>query len=103
MTGVQTCALPIFDWLPKGDLADSEAHEDTAAVLSSSSRAALVTVTRYSAQGSAETAGASSDLILARHDGRLHVFGRSPDNPATLIPRQMDGKTVRDTLTDLLA
>ena len=90
-------------WLPKGDLADAEAAEDTADVLASSSRAALVTVTRYTAQGSAETAGTSSDLVLARRDERLHVFGRSPENPAVLIPRQMDGKTVRDALTDLVA
>ena len=93
----------LIDWLPKGDLADAETHEDTTAVLSASSRAALVTVTKYTAEGSAETAGSSSDLILARQNDRLHVFGRSPDNPATLIPRQMDGKTVRDTLTDLLS
>ena len=90
-------------WLPKGDLADAEAAEDTTAVLASSSRAALVTVTRYTAQGTAETAGSSSDLILARRDDRLHVFGRSQENPATLIPRQMDGRTVRDTVTDLLS
>jgi hypothetical protein len=90
-------------WLPKGDLADPEAADDATAVLASSSRAALVTVTRYTAQGSAETAGSSSDLILARHDDRLHVYGRSPDNPATLIPRQMDGKTVRDALTHLVS
>ena len=93
----------LIDWLPKGDLADAAAHEDTTAVLSSSSRAALVTVTKYTADGSAETAGASSDLVLARHDDQLHVYGRSPDNPAALIPRQMDGKSVRDTLTDLLS
>jgi hypothetical protein len=42
-------------------------------------------------------------LVLARHENQLHVYGRSPDNPATLIPRQMDGKTVRDTLIDLLS
>jgi hypothetical protein len=93
----------LVDWLPKGDVADPGADEDTSAVLSSSSRAALVTVTKYTAAGSAETAESSSDLVLARHDDRLHVYGRSPDNPAALIPRQMDGKTVRDALTDLLA
>jgi hypothetical protein len=93
----------LIDWLPKGDLADAETHKDATAVLSDSSRAALVTVTKYTAEGSAETAGSSSDLILARQNDRLHVFGRSNDNPATLIPRQMDGKTVRDTLTDLLS
>ena len=93
----------LIDWLPKGDLADAEPHKDTTAVLSESSRAALVTVTKYTAEGTVETAGSSSDLVLARQNDRLHVFGRSPDNPATLIPRQMDGKTVRDTLTDLMA
>jgi hypothetical protein len=93
----------LIDWLPKGDLADAEAHEDTTAVLSSSSRAALVTVTKYTADGSAETAESSSDLVLARHGDQLHVYGRSPDNPAALIPRQLDGKSVRDTLTDLLS
>ena len=72
----------------KAHLANAEAHEDTSAVLSSSSRAALVTVTKYTAQGSAESAESSSDLILARRDDRLHVFGRSQENPATLIPRQ---------------
>ena len=92
----------LLDWLPKGDLADAGAHEDTTAVLSSSSRAALVTVTKYTAEGSAETAESSNDLVLARHGDRLHVYGRSPDNPATLIPRQMDGKSVRDALTGLL-
>ena len=93
----------LIEWLPKGDLADAGEQEDTTAVLSSSSRAALVTVTKYTAQGSAETAESSNDLVLARHEDQLHVYGRSPDNPATLIPRQMSGKTVRDTLTDLLA
>jgi hypothetical protein len=93
----------LIAWLPKGELADADAHVDTTAVLGSSSRSALVTVTRYTEQGSTETAEASSDLILARHDDRLHVFGRSPENPATLVPRQLDGKTIRDTLTDLLS
>jgi len=93
----------LIDWLPKGDLADAKEHEDTTAVLSSSSRAALVTVTKYTAEGSAETAESSSDLVLARHDDQLHVYGRAADNPAALIPRQMDGKSVRDALTDLLS
>ena len=71
---------------PKGDLAAPAAQEDTTAVLSSSSRAALVTVTKYTADGSAETAESSSDLVLARHDDQLHVYERSPDNPATRSP-----------------
>ena len=72
-------------------------------MLASSERSALVTITRYSAQGSAETAEASSDLVLARRDGRLRVFGRDPADTATLVPRPLDGKSVRDTLADLLA
>ena len=93
----------LLDWLPKGDLADADAHVDSAAVLSGSSRAALVTVTKYTAQGSAETAESSTDLVLARQDDRLHVFGRSPENLATLVPRQMDGRTVRDELAGMLS
>ncbi len=93
----------LIAWLPKGELADSNARVDAAAVLGSSSRSALVTITKYTAQGSAETAESSNDLILARRDDRLHVFGRSPANAATLIPRQLDGATVRDTLTGLLS
>jgi hypothetical protein len=90
-------------WLPKGELADTDARVDATALLGSSSRSALVTVTKYTAQGSAETAESSNDLVLARHDDRLHVFGRSPANAATLIPRQLDGETIRDTLTGLLS
>jgi hypothetical protein len=92
----------LTEWLPKGDMADAGRQVDASAVIAGSARAALVTVTRYTAEGSAETAESSSDLVLARRDDRLHVFGRSPDNPATLIPRQMDGKSVRDALTELL-
>ncbi len=90
-------------WLPRGEAADPEAPVDANAVLASSDRSALVTITRYSAQGSAETAEASSDVVLARRDGRLHVFGRDPAAPASLVPRPRDGKSVRDTLADLLA
>jgi hypothetical protein len=95
----------LTQWLPKGELADAgdDAGVDATALVASSPRSALVTVTRYSAEGSAETAEASSDLILARHDGRLHVFGRSPQNPATLVPRQLGDKSVRETLAGLLS
>jgi hypothetical protein len=93
----------LTDWLPKGDLADEDTPVDATAVLTSSGRTALVTVTRYTAEGSAETAGVSSDLILARDDDQLHVFGRSQQDPATLIPRQLGDKSVRDTLAGLLS
>ena len=95
----------LVEWLPKGAVADADddSEADAAAMVTSSPRSALVTVTRYTAEGSAETAGVTTDLILARHGGRLHVFGRSPQNPATLVPRQLGDKTVRDALAELLA
>jgi len=93
----------LADWLPRGEEADAKAPVDANAVLASSERSALVTITRYSAQGSAETAEASSDVVLARHDGRLHVFSRDPADAASLVPRPRDGENVRDTLAGLLA
>jgi hypothetical protein len=92
----------LVTWLPKGEPANSAGTTDAAAVLASSDRSALVTVTWYSTRGSAETADASSDLALARLDGRLHVFGRDPVNSARLNPRQLEGTGVRDTLASLL-
>jgi hypothetical protein len=62
----------------------------------------LVTITRYTTQGSAETAGASTDLILARHDGRLHVLARDPADRARLIPAPAGDEDTRDMLAGLL-
>jgi hypothetical protein len=90
-------------WLPGGPRAEPDPAADADGVLASSERSALVTATRYTTQGSAEIAGTSNDLILARHDGRLHVFSRDPDNRAKLVPSARDGKDVHDTLVDLLA
>jgi hypothetical protein len=90
-------------WLPNGAPADPDAAVDADSVLASSERSALVTITRYTTQGSAEIAGTSSDLILARHDDRVHVLGRDPNNAARLVSRPLGGKDVRDTLADLLA
>ncbi len=72
-------------------------------MLAASERSALVTVTPYTTDGSTEIAGDSTDLILARHEGRLHVFHRDPDDHGTLVPGTPEGKDVRGTLTDLLA
>jgi hypothetical protein len=72
-------------------------------VLAASERSALVTVTSYTTEGSAEIAGESTDLILARHNGRLHVFHRDPDDHGTLAPGTPGGKDVHDTLADLLS
>jgi len=92
----------VADWLPRGEEAGPGTAVDPDALLASSERSALVTVTRYTTQGSAEIAGASTDLILARHNGRLHVFSREPADRAALVPRPLDGKGVRETLTLML-
>jgi hypothetical protein len=89
-------------WLPQGPRADPDTVADANGLLASSERSALVTITRYTAQGSAEIASTSTDLVLARHDGRLHVFSRDPDNRAKLMPSPRDGKDVEDMLAELL-
>jgi hypothetical protein len=81
-----------------GGAADGEIDR----VLGASERSALVTVTPYTADGSAEIAGASTDLVLARHEGRLHVFHRDPDDHGQLVPGTPEGKDVHDTLVSLL-
>jgi hypothetical protein len=92
----------LADWLPRGQWADPKPQADVGGVLGAAERSAPVTVTGYTAQGSAEVAGRSTDLILARQDGRLHVFSRDPGEPAKLVPRPTDGKDARDTLAELL-
>jgi hypothetical protein len=90
-------------WLPKGPRAEPDQAADADTALASSERSALVTVTRYTTRGSAEIAGASTDLILARHHGQLHLFSRDPQNRARLLPSPRDGKDIADTLAELLA
>jgi hypothetical protein len=92
----------LADWLPRGDRAEPGQAGDPDGVLAGSQRSALVTVTRYTAQGSAETAGVSTDLVLACRDGKLHEFRRDPAAPDRLVPGPRDSKDVRDTLDDLL-
>lgn len=89
-------------WLPQGSQADPDPAMDADSVLASAERSALITLTHYSAQGSAEIAGASTDLVLARHQGRLHLFSRDQDNPAKLVTSQWKGANVQDTLAGLL-
>ena len=89
--------------LPRGPRAEAEAADgDIDGVLAASERSALVTVTPFSSDGSAEVAGASTDLVLARHQGRLHVFHRDPDDHGTLAAGTPGGKDVHDTLVGLL-
>ena len=98
-------ALGLLDaLLPRGPRAEGSTEAgDIDRVLAASERSALVTFTPYTTDGSAEVAGDSTDLVLARHDGRLHVFHRDPDDHGTLVPGTPEGKDVRGTLTDLLA
>ena len=97
-------ALGLLDaLLPHGPRAEAGADGDIDRVLAAAERSALVTVTPYTAEGSAEIAGESTDLVLARHEGRLHVFHRDPDDHGTLVPGTPEGKDVRDTVASLLA
>jgi hypothetical protein len=90
-------------WLPRGRAADPDAGRDADALLTTAERSALVTVTRYTTQGSAETAGTSTDLVLARHGGQLHAFARDPGDATKLRPGALDGKDVHEALAGLLA
>ncbi|WP_405674527.1 hypothetical protein OG292_01265 [Streptomyces sp. NBC_01511] len=94
----------LTDWLPRGQSADIDPSMDADAVLAGSERSALVTVTQYTARGSAETAGTSTDLILARNEGRLHALSRHPRHRDKLVPAPAGGRdSVHDRLEDLLA
>jgi hypothetical protein len=94
----------VADWLPKGPTTAPDPTMDSDAVLTESERSALITLTHYTAQGSAEIAGDSTDLILARKAGRLHVLSRDPDDRGKLVPNRTNGKdTVRERLADLLS
>ena len=87
--------------LPRGPREDA-ADGDIDGVLAASERSALITVTPFTTDGSAEVAGDSTDLVLARHQGRLHAFHRDPGDQGKLAPGTPGGKDVHDTLVGLL-
>jgi hypothetical protein len=100
--------------LPRGPRADagppagstaagSAGAGDIDVMLAGAERSALVTVTPYTTDGSQEVAGDSTDLVLARREGRLHVFHRDPGDRGALVSGTPGGKDVRGTLADLLA
>jgi hypothetical protein len=90
-------------WLPRGRTADRDARLNADAVLAAAERSALVTVTRYTTQGSAEIAGASTDLVLARQGGQLHAFSRDSGEAGELMPGALDGRDLAEALGGLLA
>ncbi len=93
----------LAEWLPRGRAADADDGRDADAVLAAAERSALVTVTRYTTRGSAEIAGASTDLVLARRDGKLHAFMPDPGEGHRLRPGALGGKDTAEALAALLA
>jgi hypothetical protein len=89
-------------WLPQGPQAEPGEPVDADDLLAAADRAALLTVTRYTAQGSTEAAGATTDLVLACKHDRLHVLTRDPSDRSRLIPSPRDDKELPDRLTELL-
>jgi hypothetical protein len=92
----------LADWLPDGELADPDPTTDATAVLAEADRSALVTVTEYTAEGSAEVATTSTDVVLARRDGHLHAFARDPADRTRLVATSLVDDKVRDTVAGLL-
>jgi hypothetical protein len=90
-------------WLPRGRAADPHAGRDADAVLASAERSALITVTGYTTHGSAEIAGTSADLVLARSDGQLHAFSPDPQDTAKLLPGALAGRDTVEALAGMLA
>jgi hypothetical protein len=96
----------LSDWLPHGSPTREELATDEDSLLTESERSALVTLTEYTAEGSAETAVSSRDLILAARKGHLHAMTRDRSNSddGALKPITVDGKDgVRDHLGELIA
>ncbi|HYY18085.1 MAG TPA: hypothetical protein VE864_04535, partial [Streptosporangiaceae bacterium] len=93
----------LADWLPRGSRAGSDDPVEADALLAGAERAALLTVTRYNVKGSAETAGASTDLVLARKDDRLHVLARDRSDRSKLVPSPQADQEIPDLLAGLLA
>ncbi|MDG4826693.1 hypothetical protein O7635_33000 [Asanoa sp. WMMD1127] len=90
----------LVEWLPRGDY---EKGGEAADVVAASSRSALVTVVHYTSEGSAETAGDTDDLVLARRGGDLYAFGRDELDHGHLVPRRLDDNKVDDTIRAMLA
>jgi hypothetical protein len=85
--------------LPNGDPERESA--DPNEVLAAAKRSALVTVTQYSAAGSAEIAELSADIVLAERRGRLYVFARDAADPERLVSQGLDDSEVIELIRSL--
>ncbi|MBB2894398.1 hypothetical protein [Flexivirga oryzae] len=85
----------LWDRLPSGDRGPKDA--DATSILAASPKTALVSVSRWDQADNRDT----TDVVLAQDDDRCHVFTRSPDDPASLVPAHMDNDEWRDLLRKL--
>ena len=92
----------LASWLPRARQRTPPAA-DADRLLAAAECSALVTMTSYTTTGSAETAGSSTDLILVRHDGRLHAFAPVPGDRGKLAPARWTARGVPDTILRLLS
>jgi hypothetical protein len=89
-------------WLPSGDAVDPEDSADADAVLADAERSALVTVSTYTSEGSAEVVRSSTDLVLARKGGHLYAYQRDTQDASRLVPRSLVDDKVHPTIVDML-
>jgi hypothetical protein len=89
-------------WLPSGDPVEPKESADVDAVLADAERSALVTVSSYTSQGTAEIVRASTDLVLARRAGRLYAYQRDGQDASRLVPRSLVDDKVHATIVDML-
>jgi hypothetical protein len=87
--------------LPNGDPEREPA--DPNQVLEVAGQTALLTVTDYTASRSTEIAQQSADIVLADHNGKLHVFTRDPEDPARLVSQGLDRNEVIELIRELAA
>ena len=93
----------LCDWLPGGDPVEPGEAGDPDSILGSANRSALVTLVEYTTQGSAETAGETTDLLLAQREDDLHTFARDPADHQRLVVQPLAAGTVRDTVANLVS
>jgi hypothetical protein len=93
----------VCDWLPHGSPVDPDETGDADGVLASADRSALLTRVEYASDGSIETAGATTDLVLAQTGDDLYSFGRDPLGHQRLVPQALAQHNVRDTVAALVA